>query len=302
MKLKRLAIKLAIPIVAITTGFASTHVNAACLTQAQAQAAINAKFNANSWLGTTVGSLQTVSGGWTQQYSVQNGSIWISACDNTGAHIVQGLIHADYSKVGLAALGFPVTDETADANSNRVSWFQNGSSWYQWGNSTAFSVQGFIQNKWLALAGFQGVLGYPISDEQPYSSNYFSGRISHFQNGDIVYKSGGTWQHGTYPIMHVYKETSNIMFSTTSSSQTGGVVTVYGFGLKPSTTVTLWEDTWYGSFQVDSRTSDANGFVQFPARGFDNNDAGWCTSSQCIMTLEITDGTTFFAGGAYLQP
>lgn len=277
--------------------FAFMNAKAACISQTQAIAAINAKFSANSWLGAPIGQLQgsVLAGGWHQQYSVQNGSIWISACGNTGAHIVQGLILADYNAIGNQnAIGFPITDELRDSNNNPVSWFQNGSIWYQWGNANAYEVQGYIQNKWGALGWFNSALGYPRSNELLFSNNWLVGRYNSFQNGYMIYKNGGSWQNGTFPILNKTFSNSKLISITSSSNQLGGVVSVFGYQFKPNTKLSLWLNNWYGSYKVDTQTSDAYGNVKFGSRYYDNNEAGYCVSSYCIVTLEVNDSSSQF--------
>jgi uncharacterized protein with LGFP repeats len=272
--------------------------NAACITQAQAVSAIKAKFNSNTWLGNPIGTLQgsIEAGGWFQQYSVQNGSIWISACANTGAHIVQGLIHSDYISIGAQnTIGFPTSDELRDSNNNPVSWFQFGSIWYQWGNTKAFEVQGYIQNKWSVLGWFSGALGYPTSNELPFKNNFMEGRYNSFQNGFIVYKKRGNWQSGTFPILNKSYSSSNLIPFTNSTDQLGGVVTVYGYNFKPNSKLSLLLNNWGGSFLVENQVSDANGNVKFGPHYYDNNEAGTCTASNCVLTLEVNDGVNQFA-------
>jgi len=122
---------------------------AACLTQAQAQSAINAKHQQNlSLLGNPVGGLQTIGStgngsmlsGWRQAYQNQdNAVILISECGNTGAHIVQGYIRMQYDKIKAAQpLGFPISDELAFSNQyfhGRESKFERGFILYKTGST-----------------------------------------------------------------------------------------------------------------------------------------------------------------------
>lgn len=272
--------------------------SAVCITKEQAKTAVETKFKSNSWLGYPVGTLRGSpdSGGWSQQYSMQNGSIWISACGNTGAHIVQGLIHSDYNAIGAQnAIGFPTTDETRDSNNNPVSKFQYGSIWYQWGNTKAYAVQSYIQNKWSALGSYKGPLGYPTSNELSFDNGYMAGKYNTFQYGYMVHKNGGSWQTGTFPILSKSYSSNNLFAYASSTDQLGGVVSVYGYHFKPNSKLSLWLNNWAGSFFVESQVSDAYGNVGFNARYYENSQASSCTANNCLLTLEVNDGVNQFA-------
>ncbi len=95
-----------------------------------------------------------------------------------------GAIRGLWSRLGWehSFLGYPLTDElTTPDGIGRYNHFQGGSIY--WSPSTgAHCVYGAIRDKWAALGWERSWLGYPTSDEQPFSEN---GRVSTFERGAI---------------------------------------------------------------------------------------------------------------------
>ncbi|MDQ2728046.1 MAG: GDSL-type esterase/lipase family protein [Actinomycetota bacterium] len=134
---------------------------------------------ASSFLGAATGPEQTVGAGHSQAY--QGGTIYWSPA--TGAHEVHGAILGHYLALGGPAgiLGYPTSDESPSAG-GRLSDFQGGITY--WSPATgAYEVHGVILSHYLALGGPAGILGYPISDEQPTRAP--GGRFNSFQGGVI---------------------------------------------------------------------------------------------------------------------
>jgi uncharacterized protein with LGFP repeats len=128
----------------------------------------------------------------------QGGSIYWTP--NTGAHEVHGAIRDEWTSLGWQAgfLGYPLTDEVALQDGiGRCNHFQGGSIYWT-PDTGAHEVHGAIRDKWISLGWQLGYLGYPTSDEGPWTnpSNLRPGRISSFQWGQI----GWTSQDGAMDI------------------------------------------------------------------------------------------------------
>ncbi|MBA2282221.1 MAG: twin-arginine translocation signal domain-containing protein [Actinomycetota bacterium] len=110
------------------------------------------------------------------------GSIGWSAV--TRAHLVLGAIRAHWLSLGAAAgpLGYPMSEEEAAPRDGRQSRFQNGTiTWRP--DLAAHAVSGVIHQRWQALGGAAGVLGYPLTDE--LGTGDTRGRVSWFEAGGI---------------------------------------------------------------------------------------------------------------------
>jgi hypothetical protein len=81
-------------------------------------------------------------------------------------------------------LGLPLTDETATPDRlGRFNHFQGGSIY--WSPATgAHEVHGANRSRWAEIGWERSYLGYPTSDEIPFSEG---GRASLFQNGGIYW-------------------------------------------------------------------------------------------------------------------
>jgi uncharacterized protein with LGFP repeats len=137
----------------------------------------------------TSSEMDAVGGGRVNFFS--RGAIYWSP--STGAHEVHGAIVGEYNATGGSAgpLGFPTSDEQAAADGvGRFNTFQIGTIY--WSPSTgAHEVQGEIRDKYNALGGPGGILGYPVSDEMAAVGG---GRVSFFQRG-AIYWSQDTGAH-----------------------------------------------------------------------------------------------------------
>ncbi|MEN9529705.1 MAG: hypothetical protein RI932_1578 [Pseudomonadota bacterium] len=151
------------------------------------------------------------------------GSIYWS--ENTGAHVVLGLIRDKWAAKGWeqGELGFPTSDElTAPDGQGKYSHFEGGSLWYHPATGNAFLVKGKIYQKWAALRRGMGNLGYPITDELTTPNG--RGRYNHFQNGSIYW----TPEHGAFEVRGLIRnkwaeaqwERGVLGFPVTDESQT----------------------------------------------------------------------------------
>lgn len=107
--------------------------------------------------------------------------------------VVYGSIYLAYRKANDVSgwMGFPASDEQASANGGRVSHFQHADVYWH-PNTGAFEVHGAIRDKYNALGGSGGLLGYPISDESDvFKNGTQAGRLNNFEFGTI-YWSGNT--------------------------------------------------------------------------------------------------------------
>jgi uncharacterized protein with LGFP repeats len=141
-----------------------------------------------SALGATTGDEYAVPGG--AGASFQNGKIYWSGA--TGAHYLRGAILSKYGALRGSSgfLGFATTDELPAAGGGAFNYFQGGL--IVWSAATgAHAVTGPIQDKYLALRGSAGLLGFPTSDQLVAAGG---GAFSYFQGGIIVW-SGATGAH-----------------------------------------------------------------------------------------------------------
>ena len=117
-----------------------------------------------------------------------------------GTFAVYGAIYLQYRNLNdvHSFLGLPKSDEQAAANGGRVSHFENADIYWS-GGSGAFEVHGAIRDRYAALGGPGGFLGYPLTNEtQIFKNRVEVGRFNRFQGGVIYWSSGtGAWEvHG----------------------------------------------------------------------------------------------------------
>lgn len=120
------------------------------------------------------------------------GNIYWSAA--TDAHPVAHEFLTKWGEKGYETgyLKYPTTDEIVlPGTINRRQEYQGGSIYWAAGIG-AHTIQGAIKDKWLALGGYNGALGYPTSDEIVAPDGI--GRFHKFQNGSI-YWSPSTGAH-----------------------------------------------------------------------------------------------------------
>lgn len=87
-------------------------------------------------------------------------------------------------------LGAPVDEGAGSAEMTlpngrgRARDYQHGSIYWT-PELGAHEVHGDIRNKWAALGGVRGILGYPVTDEEPCGPE--DGRFNHFLGGSIYW-------------------------------------------------------------------------------------------------------------------
>jgi uncharacterized protein with LGFP repeats len=119
------------------------------------------------------------------------------AVPNVGVFFVKGSIRVEYNRPGLAGiLGLPTTDENAIPGG----WyndFQNGSIYAlaAAADHQAHEVHGPIRDRWAAIGGAQGLLGFPTTDQFTGSDGW---PVSTFENGTISWRSGAGGSIGTH--------------------------------------------------------------------------------------------------------
>jgi hypothetical protein len=118
------------------------------------------------------------------------------------AYAVYGTIALHYRDLydlqtgkGLAT-GLPTSEEEAIPGGRRQH-FDNVDIYWNAATNAAFEIQGAIREKWLALGGTGGFLGYPLSDEQQVlAGGREVGRASRFTGGSIFWSP----QTGAYSV------------------------------------------------------------------------------------------------------
>lgn len=105
-------------------------------------------------------------------YDVSNTTIYLKWQDNGGASGFLGKATSN-TKVTTDKLGLFNT-------------FQGGTIYKKNSSDKAYLVYGAIYDKWRALGGESGFLGYPTIDET--DTHYNGGRASRFEGGTIYYK------------------------------------------------------------------------------------------------------------------
>jgi LGFP repeat len=114
-----------------------------------------------------------------------------------GAHEVHGAIRAKWQALGSEAFGYPLCDESqAMKNENgRFNHFRRilpdrsraDASIYWSPETNAQAIVGAIRSHWADLGWESSYLGYPVTDELPWTDPETNkpGRISHFARGAI---------------------------------------------------------------------------------------------------------------------
>ncbi len=129
-------------------------------------------------------------------FSGVGGSIYWTR--GTGAHEIQGAIRDKWASLGWerSVLGYPTTDESpAAGGGGRFNNFSGVGGSIYWSLGTgAHEIQGAIRTAWTAMGGTAGVLGYPVTDENPTPSGV--GRYNHFVgHGGSIYWTRATGAH-----------------------------------------------------------------------------------------------------------
>ncbi|GAA5501779.1 hypothetical protein Dxin01_01518 [Deinococcus xinjiangensis] len=148
-------------------------------------------------LGDPIGSSFRFAGGHSAAY-FERGMIVERA--GGGVFEVHGLIYLRYrDQQDISGwMGLPSSDE-GDAPNGRVSHFDNADIYWRSGAGAAFEVHGAIRDRYAALGGAGGWVGYPLTNElQVLRGGQEIGRLSRFE-GAVIYWSPatGAWEvHG----------------------------------------------------------------------------------------------------------
>ncbi|WP_019855978.1 hypothetical protein [Actinopolyspora mortivallis] len=125
--------------------------------------------------------------------------------EQTGAHLVQGLIREKWAATGWerGPMGYPLTDELADKDDigrfNLFTGVDGNPAGILWSPETGVhTVKGLIGKRYYDLGGPNGVLGYPTTDER--STPDGRGRFNHFNGagGASIYWTPSTGAHEIY--------------------------------------------------------------------------------------------------------
>ncbi|WP_312977298.1 hypothetical protein [Corynebacterium sp.] len=114
---------------------------------------------------------------------------------STGAHPITTHFSTAYDRNGWEAgrLGYPTSDEFATPNGNgRKQEFQNGAIYGSLAGLAA--VEGLIYDKYVSLGASDGMMGFPITDEQAGVDSI--GRYSTFTGGRLYWHPN----HGAHPV------------------------------------------------------------------------------------------------------
>ncbi|MDQ6648686.1 MAG: S8 family serine peptidase, partial [Actinomycetota bacterium] len=141
---------------------------------------------ANIRFGNRVGAELALPGGaLVQRYDW--GTIYWSA--GTGAHEIHGALRDRYDALGgPAAVGLPLTDESPAAD-GQGRYNIVASAILIWSPASgAYEVHGAIRDSWSGLRAQDGLLGYPLSNEQGTPNG--AGRFNVFQGGSVYWSPG----------------------------------------------------------------------------------------------------------------
>lgn len=146
--------------------------------------------NLLSYVGFPKEDVQTTAGVQTGHF--ERGTIAFETASGQ-SRVIYGGINVHYWNLD-GALGLPLNEETPAANGGRYQSFQAGDIYWR-ADLDAFEVRGQILQRWLDLGGAAGVLGYPLSDEQPVIRDGSEiGRSSRFEHGTIYFSTAtGAW-------------------------------------------------------------------------------------------------------------
>lgn len=115
----------------------------------------------------------------------QHGSIYWTP--ETGAHAVHSTIYKKWGSLNWERgfLGYPIADDKESPDGiGRISTFQHGRIYWT-AKTGAYTMQGEIGEKWATLRWEQGILRYPVSDQEPTEDDI--GLFQHFQRGSIFW-------------------------------------------------------------------------------------------------------------------
>jgi hypothetical protein len=211
--------------------------------------------NVQTYLGYSMGGEQAIGagqGGGTVQY-FQRGMI-VARTDGTTAALY-GPVYVRYRALGGlgSSLGQPVSDETDAVNGGASAAFEHGFIyWHQ--DVGAHEVHGAISDRYTALGGPAGLLGYPTTGEIAVMRQGKSvGSHNRFANAGTIYWSQAT---GAWEVYGVILEAWEQQFKGVNG-EAGFPVAAQGV-LAADHTQGLAEAA-YGSFQTGAISSMSEG-------------------------------------------
>ena len=132
----------------------------------------------------------------------------IVAYPDGSAYTVSGSIYLHYMDV-KDTVGLPTSEEQAVAGSSdgRYQAFSDGRLYYSPSVcDSAHMVYGAIYDRWMALGGPTGSMGFPFSDVESIAGAATESEMCHFVGGDIYYSSyTGAWEL-TGEVRNAYKD------------------------------------------------------------------------------------------------
>ena len=134
-------------------------------------------------------------GGSVRIATFQRGAI---AARGTAALEVHGRIYERWRALNdvRGLLGWPTSAEETMEGGGRRSRFARGDMYWKGSTNITAEVHGPIRDKWEALGGAAGLLGYPVADEASVMADLLAvGRFSRFENGVIYSVLPGTGAH-----------------------------------------------------------------------------------------------------------
>ncbi len=139
-------------------------------------------------LGQATGEEQVCGDGVGRFREYKNGRIYWSP--DTDAHEIHGDILTKWLDLGAeGGRGYPTTDQRWVSDGGVYNDFQKGSI-YLSPRSGAHAVWGGIYDKWMALGGPRGPLGYPTTDETGTPNPNDTGqRFNLFERGSIYWRN-----------------------------------------------------------------------------------------------------------------
>jgi LGFP repeat len=108
-----------------------------------------------------------------------------------GPFIVWGLVGKRWLEIGREQFGYPISHEMTFPDGGKYSTFRamhlaghpEASIVWKPGTAAAWEVYGAIRQRWLAIGGPGGTLGYPVQEERPTTDG--EGRYQLFERGSI---------------------------------------------------------------------------------------------------------------------
>ncbi len=151
------------------------------------------------YLGFPVHDSTVIAGNRGQVCYFERGMIVINS--HSVGYVVYGGIYIQYRNLGdvNGSMGLPTSDEIAAPAGGRTNSFENANIYWTSGTG-AYEVHGAIRDRYNALGGPAGILGYPTSNESSVMHGTTEvGRYNTFAAGSIYWSgASGAWEvHGS---------------------------------------------------------------------------------------------------------